>query len=135
MKTRALILLLPLILLAACATARPGVSLAQIEPEIRREIDAMARGIEERELERAVNGIETGFVDALQNVGGFGGRADQLNMYLFHVGEPDWAAHDLARYRALSTADVAEAVRTHLLAPAVVLSVVPLGRSELAVQP
>jgi zinc protease len=116
-------------------TARPGVSLAQIEPEIRREIEAMARGIEERELERAVNGIETGFVDALQNVGGFGGRADQLNMYLFHVGEPDWAAHDLARYRALSTADVAAAVRAHLLAPAVVLSVVPLGHSELAVQP
>ena len=81
-------------------TARPGVSLSVIEQEVRSELEAMSRSIGERELERAVNGIETGFVDSLQNVGGFGGRADQLNMYLFHTGEPDYAAEDLRRYAA-----------------------------------
>lgn len=113
-------------------TARPDVSLTVIEAEIRREIDAMSRAIDERELERAVNGIETGFVDSLQNVGGFGGRADQLNMYLFHTGEPDYAAADLMRYQKLTASDVARSVREHLLAPSIVLSVVPGGRSELA---
>jgi len=115
-------------------TARPDVSLIAIEAEVRREIDAMSRAIEERELGRAVNGIETGFVDSLQNVGGFGGRADQLNMYLFHTGEPDYAAADLMRYQKLTVSDVARSVREHLLAPSVVLSVVPIGRSELAAQ-
>jgi zinc protease len=115
-------------------TARPDVSLTVIETEVRREIDAMSRAIAERELERAVNGIETGFVDSLQNVGGFGGRADQLNMYLFHTGEPDYAAADLMRYQKLTVSDVARSVREHLLAPSVVLSVVPIGRSELAAQ-
>jgi zinc protease len=115
-------------------TARPDVSLTVIEAEVRREIDAMSRAIDERELERAVNGIETGFVDSLQNVGGFGGRADQLNMYLFHTGEPDYAAADLMRYQKLTVSDIARSVREHLLAPSVVLSVVPIGRSELAAQ-
>jgi zinc protease len=115
-------------------TARPDVSLSVIEAEVRREIDAMSHTVNERELERALNSIETGFVDSLQNVGGFGGRADQLNMYLFHTGEPDYAAVDLARYLELTTDDVARSVRAHLLAPSVVLSVVPVGRSELSAQ-
>ena len=113
-------------------TARPGVSLSTIEPEVRAELEAMSQEVGARELERAVNGIETGFIDSLQNVGGFGGRADQLNMYLFHTGEPDYAAADLRRYLDLSTADIARSVREHLLGPSVVLSVVPLGRSDLA---
>jgi zinc protease len=115
-------------------TARPGVSLSVIEQEVRSELEAMSQGIEARELERAVNGIETGFVDSLQNVGGFGGRADQLNMYLFHTGEPDYAAEDLRRYDALTTDDVARGVREHLLGPSVVLSVVPLGHGDLAAE-
>ncbi|HSK18335.1 MAG TPA: pitrilysin family protein [Longimicrobiales bacterium] len=115
-------------------TARPGVSLAVIEQEVRDELDAMSQSIAARELERAVNGIETGFVDSLQNVGGFGGRADQLNMYLFHTGEPDYAAEDLRRYDALTTDDVARSVREHLLGPSVVLSVVPLGHGDLAAE-
>ncbi|HEX6135268.1 MAG TPA: pitrilysin family protein [Longimicrobiales bacterium] len=113
-------------------TARPGVSLSTLEGEVRREIEAMTRGIEPRELERAVNGIETGFIDSLQNVGGFGGRADQLNMYLYHTGEPDYAAEDLARYQRLTPDDIVRAVRDHLFRPAVALSVVPVGRADLA---
>ncbi|MGH7463640.1 MAG: M16 family metallopeptidase [Longimicrobiales bacterium] len=115
-------------------TARPGVSLSAIETEVRRAIEAMSSEVEAIELERAINGIETGFIDALQNVGGFGGRADQLNMYLFHTGEPDYAAADLRRYRELTVADIARAVREHLLAPSVALSVVPIGRDDLAAQ-
>ncbi|MBR9989655.1 MAG: insulinase family protein [Gemmatimonadetes bacterium] len=113
-------------------TARPDVALTIIEREIRRELEAMANDVTDRELERAVNGIETGYIDSLQSVGGFGGRADQLNMYLFHTGEPDYAARDLRRYQELTASDIARSVRDHLLAPSVVLSVVPLGRSGLA---
>jgi zinc protease len=113
-------------------TARPDVHLARLEDEVRAAIAAMADTIAPTELERARNTIETHFIDALQNVGGFGGRADQLNLYLFHTGNPDHAAADLQRYQALTTERVAEAVRQHLLEPAVVLAVVPYGRGDLA---
>jgi zinc protease len=113
-------------------TARPGVCLGPIERAVRAELDALSQEVGARELERAVNGIETGFIDSLQNVGGFGGRADQLNMYLFHTGEPDYAGQDLRRYVELQAADVARSVREHLHGPSVVLSVVPLGRGDLA---
>ena len=114
-------------------TARPDVPLARLEQAARAEIDAIAtHGVTEEELERARNGIETTFVDALQNVGGFGGRADQLNMYLYHVGEPDYVARDLARYHSLTRDDVRAAVAAHLQRPAVILSVIPQGRHDLA---
>jgi zinc protease len=114
-------------------TARPDVTLTQLEDAVREEIDSIAcDGITDAELERARNGIETSFVDALQNVGGFGGKADQLNLYYFHTGQPDYADADFARYRRMSTDDVAAAARRWLRAPAAVLSVVPRGRSDTA---
>ncbi|HSJ10315.1 MAG TPA: pitrilysin family protein [Longimicrobiales bacterium] len=113
-------------------TARPDVSLGVLEEAVRTELAAMSTGVTAEELERARNGVETAFVDGLQSVGGFGGRADQLNMYYMHTGEPDGCAADLARYESMTTDDVARAVHEHLLGPAVVLSVVPKGRRDLA---
>ena len=54
-----------------------------------------------RELERFQNQIEASFFDRLERVGGFGGKADQLNAYYFRTGNPDYFEEDLARYRAL----------------------------------
>jgi zinc protease len=113
-------------------TARPGVPLATLEEEVRAAIEAMSRSIEAVEAERARNAVETQFIDALQNVGGFGGRADQLNLYLFHTGSPDYMQADLDRYAALTPDAVASAVRAYLLQPPAVLAVVPYGQQQLA---
>jgi zinc protease len=114
-------------------TARPDVALTPLERAVRAELTAIATdSIAVRELDRSRNGIETHFIDALQTVGGFGGRADQLNMYLFHTGDPAFIGEDLMRYRRLTTDDVVAAVAAHLLRPGVVLSVVPRGRTDLA---
>ena len=43
----------------------------------------------------------------MERVGGFGGKADQLNAYYTATGDADWFNEDLARYRALSAGDVA----------------------------
>jgi zinc protease len=109
-------------------TARPGVSLAQLHEEA----DAIVRELTDAgptapELERARNGIETSFFDALQTVGGFGGRADRLNSYLFFTGDAAYAARDLERYRALTVDDVATALSECMAQPPVRLSVVPDG--------
>ena len=114
-------------------TARPGVALGLLEDEVRATIASLAtQGVRTDELERARNGMETAFVDALQNVGGFGGRADRLNMYNFFTGDPDYAARDLERYLRLEADEVRAVVQHHLTLPCVVLSVVPRGRTDLA---
>jgi zinc protease len=113
-------------------TARPNIGLTPLERAVRAELASMStNGITVRELDRARNGIETHFIDALQTVGGFGGRADQLNMYLFHTGDPAFVGEDLMRYRRLTTDDIAGAVAAHLLRPGIVLSIVPRGRTDL----
>jgi zinc protease len=79
-----------------------------------------------RELERAVNQMEAAFLDAMEAVGGFGGKADLLNNYYFATGDPDYFNEDLARYRALSPDDVQAAIQKFL----------PAGkRVELIVKP
>ena len=49
-----------------------------------------------------MNQIEADFYPAMERVGGFGGKADQLNAYYTRTGMPDFFEEDLARYRALS---------------------------------
>ena len=66
-----------------------------------------------RELQRVVNGVEAGFLDALETVDGFRGKADQLNSYLFFTGTPDYFEEDLARFRALAPRDLCALMAFH----------------------
>ena len=112
-------------------TARPGVELNELAKLIMDEMQSVVGELQKSDVDRAVKRIETSFVDSLQTVGGFGGRADRLNHYAFVVGDPGYAERDLQRYRALTPAAVAEAAQRYLIAaPAVFLSVVPKGATE-----
>ena len=87
--------------------ARPGKDLADIQTAIDEEIEKLKREPPTaREMERAVNQIEASFYRRMERVGGFGGKADQLNAYYFAGGGPDYFAEDLARYTSLSPSDV-----------------------------
>ena len=117
-------------------TARPDVPLAGMERAVLDELAAMAsNGIRSEEIERVRNNMETAFVDSLQSVGGFGGKADRLNLYNFFVGDAGYAQADLARYDALTAESVA-AAGAHYLAhsPYVSLSVVPRGKRALSAE-
>jgi zinc protease len=106
-------------------TAREGVDLTRLETEIRSVIVETATDLSQRELDRARHHIETAMVDALQSVGGFGGKADRLNHYYFYTGTADFIAQDLARYRLLTTDRVRAALGRMLAARVVVVTVVP----------
>jgi zinc protease len=116
------------------ATARAGHGLGELETVIQEELARLrTEPPAERELERVVNQTEASFLDRLEDIGGFGGKADQLNAYYWRTGNPDYFAEDLARYKALSPTDVSAAAAAHLRDDArVVLSVVPAGKRELA---
>jgi zinc protease len=115
-------------------TARAGHGLSELEAVIQEELVRLrSEPPTEREVERVLNQTEASFLDRLERIGGFGGKADQLNAYYWRTGNPDWFAEDLARYKALSPKDISAAVATHLQDDArVVLSVVPNGKPELA---
>ncbi|HEY6360744.1 MAG TPA: hypothetical protein VIX63_06545, partial [Vicinamibacterales bacterium] len=112
------------------ATARPGKSIAEIQKIVDEELDRLRREPPDaREVERAVNQIEASFYRRMERVGGFGGKADQLNAYYTAGGSPDYFAEDLARYTSLSPTDVQAAVVRWLPADRrVELIVEPEGR-------
>ena len=93
------------------ATARPGKSIADIQRAIDEEVDRLRKDPPtDLEVRRAVNQIEASFYRGMQRVGGFGGKADQLNAYYTAGGGPDYFAEDLARYTSLSPSDVQAAI-------------------------
>jgi zinc protease len=117
------------------ATATPGHALDELQRVIDEELARLAQtGPTERELQRVKNGTEAQFLDGMQQVGGFSGKANQLNHYDFFVGTPDYFNQDLARYQKLTTADIQRVAREYVTeAHRVVLSIVPQGKTELAV--
>jgi zinc protease len=100
---------------AVIATARPGRTIDEIQKMIDEELERLRREAPDaREVERAVNQVQASFFRQMERVGGFGGKANQLNAYYFASGNPDWFAEDLARYTALTASDVQAAVRRWL---------------------
>jgi zinc protease len=116
------------------ATAAPGRTLRELEAAITREIASfLAAGPTADEMERGVAQAESHFIYRLQTVGGFGGKSDQLNAYNVFLGDPDYFDTDLNRYRLASASALqAEAQRSLLPDRRVALSVVPRGRTDLA---
>jgi len=119
------------------STARPGHDLPELQRVIDEELQKLGgEGPTAREVERAQNTFEAQFLSRMERVGGFGGKADQLNFYSYFVGSPDYFQKDLDRYARATPADVQRAVTTYLTgAHRVVLSVVPQGKPELGVRP
>jgi zinc protease len=115
-------------------TARPQVELELLGDLIWRELAAAADHLEEAEVERAVSRIETTFVDALQTLGGFGGRADRLNYYAFYANDPGYVDTDLDRYRTMEPESVMQAARSFILnQPPVALRVLPRHSNNIVV--
>jgi len=97
------------------ATPRPGHTVEELLTIIDEEIVKLQQ--EEpsaREFERSLNQIETSFYNRMERVGGFGGKADQINGYFSKTGDPDYFNEDLGRYRALSPSDIRAAAAAFL---------------------
>jgi zinc protease len=89
------------------ATARPGVKPEDLEKALNEEVEKFrAEGPTAEELARARNGIESGIIERLETLGGFGGVADRLNKYNHYFGTPDFLAADIARYENASSDSV-----------------------------
>ena len=114
-------------LFSIVTTAIPGTTLKEIETVIAEELARMlASDVTEHELQRSRNRFEADFSWRQQSVGGFGGKADQLNAYNTFVGTPNFFLSDFERYRQVTTSSIREALKSQLRPETrVALSVVP----------
>ena len=112
---------------------KPETDLDVLETALYEEVQRLADAPpSQEEIQRAVNSIETGFVAGLETVEA---KADQLNDYLYYTGDAGAVSRDLARYRAVTPADVQRVARQYLAGPNhVVLSFVPQGKTGLAAE-
>ncbi|MEO8030589.1 MAG: pitrilysin family protein [Gemmatimonadota bacterium] len=112
------------------ATAKPDGPLAPLQPIIQREVARLAaEGPTARELTQAQNAIEARLLRRLERVDA---KADALNRYYSRTGHPDGFAAELARYRAVTAADIKRVAARYITGPRVVLSIVPTGKTALA---
>jgi zinc protease len=116
-------------------TPKPGQTPARMAQLVNEEMNKIVQsGVTARELDRAKNGLRAQYLDQIASVGGFNGKADLLNYYNFFVGNPDYIQQDIARYDAVTTADVQRVARAQFAKPKVVLTAVPEGQAELMVK-
>ncbi|HEX2093123.1 MAG TPA: pitrilysin family protein [Longimicrobiaceae bacterium] len=105
-------------------TGRSGTDLRSLERAVDEEIAKLAATPPAaEELRRVVSGIETQFVSSLETVAN---KADRLNSYLYYTGDPGYVDEDLARYRALTPADIQRVAREYLAGKnRIVVDIVP----------
>jgi zinc protease len=120
-------------LLQVVATASPGRSLEELRQAIDDIVDQLVHdGPTPDEMERGRAQVAAQFVGRLQTLGGFGGKADQLNAYSVFLNDPGYFERDLARYEGVTAASLHQAAQRYLRnRNRVALSVVPKGRPEL----
>ena len=111
------------------ASAAPGHSLDEVEAAIHEEVGRFAGdGPTADEVDRGRAQAETAFVYRVQSLGGFGGKADQLNAYNTYRQSPDSFQSDLDRYLHASRESLRAAAGQWLSRDrATTLAVVPMG--------
>jgi zinc protease len=116
------------------ATAAPGHTLEELDEAIDRELSLLLdEGPTADEVERGHAQTEAQFVYRLQTLGGFGGKADQLNAYSVFLKDPGFFERDLARYERVTGDDLHRAAIGYLSKGSrLALSVVPRGKTSLA---
>jgi zinc protease len=115
-------------------TPAPGHTPAELARLVDEEIRRIVRdGITEQELQRARNTFAASFLDRMESVGGFRGKADLLNFYNYFAGTPDFVQQDAARYQEATAADLQRHARELFAKPRVVLTVVPEGKGDMMV--
>ena len=97
------------------ATAAAGQDVDALRDAIREELLRLATdGPDAAELDRGRARAEAAFLHRLQSLGGFGGKAGQLNAYHAYLGRPDAFDTDLDRYLTATGDGIRDAVRRWL---------------------
>jgi zinc protease len=105
----------------------PDALLGRIMGVVDEELNKLRNApVDDREIARVKNGIETSFAGSMETVAS---KADRMNAYYAYTGNPDYFAEDLGRYQMLQPNDIQAAVKRWLPRDRrVELSVVPAAK-------
>ncbi len=107
-------------------TGNPGQDLVELEEIVHEQLDSIRNEPPtEREVGTALNRFEVDNVHGLEKIGGFGGRADQLNLFHTFGGDPGLINTDIERYRVVSASDVVRVAAQSLGPDRVRMTVLP----------
>ncbi len=111
-----------------------GETLTEMEAAVRETLDEFAeRGVSEDDLQKFKAQYEAGQVFGLQSVAG---KVSTLAAFQTYTGSPAGIAEDIQRYLNVELEDVTRVFNQYIAGkPAVILSVVPNGKVELAAKP
>lgn len=105
----------------------PGRTLTEFETEMRTILDEFAQeGVSDADMTKIKASFESGFINGLQTVGGFGGKVAQLAAYETFAKDPNYIKEDIDRYNAVTKDDIMRVFNEYIYnKPAVILSVLP----------
>ena len=108
------------------ATAAEGQDLNRVEAAVEAEFERFRREPPtDEEVARVKNRIEANHFRQLARIGGFGGRADQLNHFNVFESDPELINTSLDRYLAVQREDIIRVAETYLGDRQVRLRVLP----------
>jgi zinc protease len=118
----------------ASALAKAGHTTEELQPMVDQIIDDIKKnGVTAAELERARRKIIAQLLRGVERIGGFGGKADQLNHYQTELGDPGYLSKDIARYRAVTAEEVQAFANKYLLTDRrLILETVPASKTVSA---
>ena len=109
------------------ATVQAGHSAQEVEAALTDEIKRLRdQPPAAAELDRAKRNVEAQLFTALENVGGFGGKADQLDYYEMWAGDPGYFSRNLQAFLDVTREEVQKAAQQFMREEQrVVITVVP----------
>jgi zinc protease len=117
-------------------TAARGHTLQEILPVVEQIVGELQdQGPTKEEVDRAVRNIVAGKLRTVERIGGFGGKADLLNLYETFLGDPGYLPRDIARYRAVTPQAVQDFAQKFLVPQRhIELDVMPAARAGASAQ-
>jgi len=104
-------------------SVKPEIETSIIREKIMEIINLVIKeGIQQSELDRAINGYKSSFIYSLQNLDNM---VDQINSYNCNLNEPNSFIYDLGRYNTVNISKITEVAKKYLTKNHVELSIIP----------
>ncbi len=114
------------------ATAKPGITLAELNTMVDSVVNGViASGVTQEEIDKVITGLEAGVINRVAtNLG----KANSMASYELLTGDPANINRQMDHFKNITPAEVQALAKKYLSAPKMLLSIVPQGKSELAIQ-
>ena len=113
-------------------TAKPGHTLTEMQQVVDSVLtDLLKNGVTEKEIEKSLTATEVQVINGLATALN---KGISLATFYNYTGDPNTINKQMDLYKGITPAEVLAVAKKYLTPPKVTLSVVPLGKTELAVQ-